>query len=277
MTRWRSVRQQRATLALGAVVAAVMLGACGFGSSSAASNSGTGSTQPAAAAKVSAGKSAIVVREVRSRKFGHILVDDVGLTVYRFTLDKIDDSTCTSAGGCDLEWPPLLLPAGATTPIGPAGLTGLGTLRRSGGGLQVTYHGLPLYTFVGDTKAGQTNGEGVEHDWFVVKVSSSSSTSSSTQPSTSTTTTVGGGSATTTTTGSATTPTTSGSTTTTTTSGQSSTTSTEATATSVPRSTTTTEPKSTTTTSPPTTTTPPPTTTTSPPPTTTTMPGGYGY
>ena len=37
----------------------------------------------------------------------------------------------------------------------------LGTSRRSDGRIQVTYAGHPLYYFVEDTKAGQTNGEGL--------------------------------------------------------------------------------------------------------------------
>ena len=37
----------------------------------------------------------------------------------------------------------------------------LGMTRRANGRLQVTYKRHPLYTFVKDTKKGQTNGEGV--------------------------------------------------------------------------------------------------------------------
>jgi hypothetical protein len=37
----------------------------------------------------------------------------------------------------------------------------LGTTKRTGGKLQVTYNGHPLYTFVQDAKAGQTSGQGV--------------------------------------------------------------------------------------------------------------------
>jgi predicted lipoprotein with Yx(FWY)xxD motif len=36
----------------------------------------------------------------------------------------------------------------------------LGTTARSDGTTQVTYNGHPLYYFVGDTKAGDTMGEG---------------------------------------------------------------------------------------------------------------------
>jgi hypothetical protein len=37
----------------------------------------------------------------------------------------------------------------------------LGVTRRADGRRQVTYAGHPLYRFVGDTKAGQTSGEGL--------------------------------------------------------------------------------------------------------------------
>ena len=43
----------------------------------------------------------------------------------------------------------------------------VGTIKR-GKGLQVTYAGWPLYTYVGDTKAGQMTGEGMEKTWYVV-------------------------------------------------------------------------------------------------------------
>jgi hypothetical protein len=37
----------------------------------------------------------------------------------------------------------------------------LGTTKRTDGRLQVTYKRHPLYTFIKDTKKGQTNGEGI--------------------------------------------------------------------------------------------------------------------
>ena len=37
----------------------------------------------------------------------------------------------------------------------------LGTITRSDGAQQVTYNGHPLYTFIKDTKPGETTGQGV--------------------------------------------------------------------------------------------------------------------
>ncbi|MEA2313103.1 MAG: hypothetical protein QOE28_3071, partial [Solirubrobacteraceae bacterium] len=47
----------------------------------------------------------------------------------------------------------------------------LGTTRRSNGSRQVTYAGHPLYTFLGDSAPGQTNGQGLNAfgaTWHVV-------------------------------------------------------------------------------------------------------------
>ena len=55
-------------------------------------------------------------------------------------------------------WPPLLVAAG-TKPNGPVKL---GTIKRPEGKIQVTFKGLPLYTFDGDSKKGEANGEGIK-------------------------------------------------------------------------------------------------------------------
>ena len=48
----------------------------------------------------------------------------------------------------------------------------LGTTARAGdGGTQVTYHGHPLYYYVGDSEPGDTNGQGLDQfgaKWYVV-------------------------------------------------------------------------------------------------------------
>jgi hypothetical protein len=44
----------------------------------------------------------------------------------------------------------------------------LKTIVRPDGGRQVTYSDWPLYTFSGDNRPGDTNGQGVMGNWFVV-------------------------------------------------------------------------------------------------------------
>jgi hypothetical protein len=71
---------------------------------------------------------------------------------------------------CATPWPPLLTHG---TPKAGNGVKAslLGTTPRSGGASQVTYNGHPLYMFIKDTSAGDTNGEGVSAfggSWFAV-------------------------------------------------------------------------------------------------------------
>jgi predicted lipoprotein with Yx(FWY)xxD motif len=102
---------------------------------------------------------------------GHLgthLVNAGGRTLYLFEADKGTRSACT--GACAKAWPPL-----RTTgkPKASSGVKAslLGTAKRADGSTQVTYGGHPLYTFVMDTKAGQTAGQGFNAFgglWYVV-------------------------------------------------------------------------------------------------------------
>jgi len=89
---------------------------------------------------------------------GRIIVNSKGRTLYLFKNDRNGKSACS--GQCAVFWPPLITSAkpGVT---GGAKASLIGTTRRADGRLQVTYDHHPLYTFVKDKKAGQTNGEGV--------------------------------------------------------------------------------------------------------------------
>ena len=84
-----------------------------------------------------------------------ILVNLKGRTLYTLSSEKSGKFTCLAS--CVGAWPPLLIPAG----FKPTGPTALGVVKRPEGKMQVTFKGRPLYTFAGDTKKGDTAGEGI--------------------------------------------------------------------------------------------------------------------
>ena len=102
---------------------------------------------------------------------GTVLVDGQGMTLYLFEPDKQSASTCDTS--CAASWPPLVLPAGVSRPVGGSGIRSslLGVVRRRDGSMQVTYGGWPLYRWIGDTRPGIATGEGLDNFgglWFTV-------------------------------------------------------------------------------------------------------------
>jgi len=91
-----------------------------------------------------------------------------GLTLYWFAPDTPATSKCT--GSCTAYWPPV-----TGNPRAGPGVTGkLGTIKRPGGGLQATYNGHPLYTYIGDNGPGQARGNNLNLNgglWYEVPVS----------------------------------------------------------------------------------------------------------
>jgi len=156
------------------LAAGLLAGACSASATQvppAAPSSGVAgaSGQPAAAASVGT---------ATAGGLGPFLTGAGGRTLYILTKDSPGTSTCT--GGCASVWPPFTV-SGATAPSAGSGVTGkLATLTRSDGGIQVTYDGMPLYYFSGDSAAGQTNGQGVQGIWYVALAAGNASTSGST-------------------------------------------------------------------------------------------------
>jgi predicted lipoprotein with Yx(FWY)xxD motif len=88
---------------------------------------------------------------------GTILVDSNGDTLYLFAKDHGGASSCS--GACAKAWPPYAA-KGASPSAGP-GLKAslLKSMERADGTRQLTYDGHPLYTFSGDSKAGDLTGQ----------------------------------------------------------------------------------------------------------------------
>jgi predicted lipoprotein with Yx(FWY)xxD motif len=89
---------------------------------------------------------------------GNVLVDARGRTLYLFEKDRHGKSACY--GACAAYWPPLYSPAKPRSGRGVRASL-LGLTKRTDGRRQATYAGHPLYRYAGDTRAGQTTGEGL--------------------------------------------------------------------------------------------------------------------
>lgn len=108
---------------------------------------------------------AATVQLANNAKFGSILTDKSGRTLYSFAVDAADKSNCN--GNCAVTWPAFNA-ADASVATGLA-TADFGTITRADGSKQTTYKGWPLYYYSGDAKAGDTNGDGIGKTWFVSK------------------------------------------------------------------------------------------------------------
>ncbi len=152
------------------------LGACGKSNyDNAGSNAKSkANTEPAARTQASTASVPPATVAVARTGKGELLVDANGMTLYRFDKDKSGASNC--AGTCAQTWPPLLLDPATAAPVTGDGVQGpLSVVVRSDGARQVADNGRPLYRYSGDTKAGDTNGDGIGSVWHVVTIGAPSS------------------------------------------------------------------------------------------------------
>jgi predicted lipoprotein with Yx(FWY)xxD motif len=154
-TRWPMHRSGIVRL-VGIVVITLFVAACGSSGSSSGSDSSTsGSSGP--------------VLGVASTSLGRVLVDGDGFTVYMFTSDSPNHSTCSS--DCLQFWPLVAAPSGGSVPSISGISADLGVTQATNGESMVTANGIPLYTFTDDTAPGVVNGEGNEKfggTWYVL-------------------------------------------------------------------------------------------------------------
>jgi predicted lipoprotein with Yx(FWY)xxD motif len=148
-----------AVAALAAIVAAVAAGWIGSASSS-------------AAARHAAAGATVQTKKVK--KYGVVLVNSKGRTLYMFVPDHQKKVTCTSKA-CVALWPPLKVKKGQKPTAGGAAKKALLGVDKSPDGYRVvTYKGWPLYSYVTDTKPGQTTGQGLNSaggKWYVLSPS----------------------------------------------------------------------------------------------------------
>ncbi|WP_128434840.1 SCO0930 family lipoprotein [Streptomyces cyaneus] len=107
-------------------------------------------------------------------KLGEIVIDKNGHTVYRFMKDSPWPMKTACTGECLEKWP-VIEPVDAENTegidlkgSGPRG-QGYVVFDRPDGLKQQTIDCVPIYTFAGDKKPGDTNGQGVGGTWFAIR------------------------------------------------------------------------------------------------------------
>ena len=172
------MNRKRAPLLTVAAMALVAIGLAACGGSSSSSDS----------ASAAANTTASVTDTVATKSIsgvGTVLVDSKGMALYTNNQDSGMNVACT--GSCTAIWVPVMAPSsGKPTSSDQAVQAKLGVVK-SKGGSQVTFGGMPLYSFVQDSP-GQVTGNGFTDNfggtsftWTVAstgQVSSSSNTTS---------------------------------------------------------------------------------------------------
>ncbi|MET7479829.1 hypothetical protein ABZT17_36470 [Streptomyces sp. NPDC005648] len=170
-------RHRIALVMASGVASALLLTACGSSSDNSANTGAAapvtsapaGTTAPAdgGASTPSGGTGHMVSTNMLMSKtmsgMGAVVTDAQGFTLYRYGKDQVNMSMCT--GTCAETWMPVMADG---TPQGMGVQAEVGVLTRDDGMKQITLAGWPLYRYMGDTKAGEMNGQGKEGAWFAV-------------------------------------------------------------------------------------------------------------
>jgi predicted lipoprotein with Yx(FWY)xxD motif len=143
----------RQLVPVGVLAIGLLVAACG---NSQGGTSGAGSTASPTQTAVTSGPKTVMLKTERT-SLGTVLANSAGHTLYYLSIDSVNASKCS--GSCLSIWP---LVAGK--PQAAPGMSISGTLssfKRTDGAIQATWNGHPLYTYSGDTAAGQVNGNGI--------------------------------------------------------------------------------------------------------------------
>ena len=108
------------------------------------------------------------VTKLQTARFGPILATSKQQALYYWNREKQAGGKLRCVGSCARLWPPLIVKSARIDPR-VAGISGrFATVRRPDGRYQVTYKGLPVYTYAHEgpkqVKCNNVNG------WFVVKL-----------------------------------------------------------------------------------------------------------
>ncbi|MDE1865019.1 MAG: hypothetical protein KGH94_00040 [Candidatus Micrarchaeota archaeon] len=121
----------------------------------------TPTTTAVASSTVMVNSTAYAVELETSSTLGQYLANSTGYTLYTYGNDVPNSGTSACTGACLANWPAFYT-ANLTLASG-LNASDFNVITRSGGALQLTYKGWPLYFFVADHQPGQINGNGVNN------------------------------------------------------------------------------------------------------------------
>ncbi|MEV6548543.1 SCO0930 family lipoprotein [Streptomyces sp. NPDC051597] len=124
----------------------------------------TASADSSGAGEQAPGLPGLSVRD--DAKLGKIIVDARGMTVYRFKKDSAWPMKSACTGDCLKKWP-VVAPVEKKNTEGII-QKGFVTFDRPDGIKQQSINCWPVYTYSGDSKPGDTNGQGVGGTWWAV-------------------------------------------------------------------------------------------------------------
>jgi predicted lipoprotein with Yx(FWY)xxD motif len=148
---------------------AMSIAACGSSTTTGGGLYGGGTTTPPATPPATGGNASAVIQTATVTVNGQsvtVLTNAAGRTLYDLTADTPTSTACSRA--CTTIWFPLLA-TGAPSSATP--LPHQVSVLTDANGQQVEYDDHLLYTFSGDTAAGQAQGEGIQSfggTWHVV-------------------------------------------------------------------------------------------------------------
>jgi predicted lipoprotein with Yx(FWY)xxD motif len=170
----RAVRTRALLLAGPAALVLAAAAACGStGSSVNVSSGSTGSTSvtsstAAGSGSSSAASSSAALQVTKNSSLGQIVTTSSGMTVYRYDADSASPSKSNCSGQCLTAWPPVLATGSGKPQVSGVSSSLVGEITRSDGTKQITLDGWPLYTYAGDSAAGQANGQASGGVWWAV-------------------------------------------------------------------------------------------------------------
>ncbi|MFI7544280.1 hypothetical protein [Actinoplanes sp. NPDC049599] len=106
---------------------------------------------------------------VKVKRMGETVQNQDGFVLYRFDDDKVKPKAVSNCyDDCAKVWPPAVINAGEKPKVDGVDAKLVGTVERKDGTLQLTIDNWPVYTYIGDKKAGQWKGQNVGKKWFVI-------------------------------------------------------------------------------------------------------------